>query len=331
MIDSDPEPVNRIVGEIVDSAWQIVCLKMNWEKEPEDENYSSVVENIKVKPKIFSCQTCGKLFSQFQSATKHCTVKMANLSANCPMCGKAIKEKRNMKRHIKTHTVKSVVLRKKGIPKCDGCGKVFSSNQKLDEHMVRKHGLQKPNSKNTEVIKCTECTFSHVNRSVLKAHFSKAHAQDVRRNCDHCDYYCLSDSGMRKHIKKAHKPRAGEDNSLVGTDLMPPPAASSIPADFGPPQTVVKAYRHVEAANWAPPPPPGLVCSRYPSIPPLQVPTPSVSGLVQHNTEHLIRHHPPASSGNMDIDEFLSQNFGNSNLGLSRIYVTEDGKEIMKL
>ena len=341
VIVSDPEPVHRIVREIVDSAWEIVCRKMNSEKEPGDETDSSEVENIKMKPKIFPCQTCGNFFSQFESAAKHCIVKMANLSAICPLCGKAIKEKRNLKRHIKTHAVKSVVVvRKKGIPECEGCGKVFSSNQKLDEHMVRKHEVQKPTAKNTEVIKCTKCTFSHVNRSVLKAHFSKAHAQDVRINCDHCDYYCLSDSGMRKHKKKAHKPRASEDNS-VGEVLMPPPAASSNHADFGLPQTVGQAplyaavhqaYRHVEAASWAPPPPSGFDRSRYAPLPAApQVPIPIVSGLAQHNTEHLTRHHPPASSDNMDIDDFLSQNFGNSNFGLSRIYVTEDGKELMKL
>ena len=72
------------------------------------------------------------------------------MSVSCPLCGKEIKENRNMKRHIKTHTdVKS--KKKKGVPKCQGCGKVFSSNQKLFGHMQKYHGVQKLSSVNTQV------------------------------------------------------------------------------------------------------------------------------------------------------------------------------------
>ena len=345
VIDSDLEPVDRIVSEIIDSTWQIISEKIGRDKEPGDENDgdSSTDGSIKIKPKIFPCKICGKLFSQFQSASKHCMGEKEILSVLCPLCGKEIKEKRNLKRHIESHTVVKS-KKKKGEPKCEGCGKVFSSNQKLVGHMVKYHGVKKQSSENTQVTTCSMCSFSHMSLSVVKTHFCKAHAQDVRVNCDLCDYYCLSKSGLGKHKKIAHK-----QSAIVGRVLMPPPAAASNAAGCLPQlvgqasrAAVNPAYQYVARktsfpASMAPlpPPPAGEVLTAPPrydllsSASPLS--TTAVSGRAQHNGVQLVRHQPLSSSENVDIDYFLSQNFVNSSFGLESIFVTDDGKEIMKL
>jgi DNA-directed RNA polymerase subunit RPC12/RpoP len=197
--------VQGIVNSIFDSVWKVIMNRpvsagnitdvinnscensKSVDVDVTNNNKASIVEgisnvsNINLKSRVFPCSTCGKLFSQFPSAAKHCTKRHNDLSVNCPICGKEIKEKRNMKRHLETHKVK----KKKIVTKCEGCGKIFSTKQRLDYHMGSKHGAYQTSTPvNTQVFKCSECTFSHVKLSVVKTHFGKAHAEDDTLACD---------------------------------------------------------------------------------------------------------------------------------------------------
>ena len=354
--------VNEIVMDIVESALDIVSVGIsdvisNNEK-PSDEDFN---ETSKVKkPKTFPCQVCGQIFAQFQTAIKHCATKTVTMSAICIVCGKEIKEKRNLKRHMKTHTV--LKPNKKTSTKCDGCGKVFSSRQKLDYHMVKKHGVQKPKAAITEVFECTECTFSHAKERVVKAHFTNAHAKvAAKHNCDYCDFNCLTKSGMWKHLKSHKSDDIERDkvivsDDLVGQDLVPPPHAA---AAFHAPQPTAD---HVPLGAEGLAPPPAINHSplvaaiqalpfykssleRYAAgydvlqaqgyaAPQGQGPPPPVLGLVHHDATHLVQSQSLSVIENMDIDDFLSQNFESSNFGsfeTSRLQVTEDGKELLNL
>jgi hypothetical protein len=48
-------------------------------------------------------------------------------------------------------------------------------------------------------FRCVDCPFSLFKLSVVKTHLGKAHVQAARLACEHCDYTCLSKSGMYKH------------------------------------------------------------------------------------------------------------------------------------
>jgi transcription initiation factor IIE alpha subunit len=259
------EHVNTIVIEIVDSVWKIISDNIpHVITESAESSGENVRDNLKVsngRPKIFPCPACGKLFSQFPSASKHCKVEHVTLSTNCPKCGKTIQDKKNIKRHMKTCTG-AMSTQKKQSNKCDGCGKTFSSKQRLDYHMVSKHGAEKLETTETQFMKCPECTFSHPKLSVVKVHISKIHTLDVKLNCAMCDYSCHSKSGMWKHIAKVHKTNTdsefvreeiSESLTLVGQGLVSPPAAHSVSANH------VSLHAPQYAGGYAPTQPEGHV------------------------------------------------------------------------
>ena len=136
--------MNRIVSELIEAAINVVSENFSNVDKNDDNSYDGVVDvnskvGGKVKPKLFPCPSCGKMFAQYPSAVKHCSVKKDAKNSICPVCGKVIKDLRNMKRHIETHKV----VKCKGSNVCVGCKQIFSTKQKLDDHMMRKHGVQK--------------------------------------------------------------------------------------------------------------------------------------------------------------------------------------------
>ena len=174
-----------------------------------------------IKPKIFPCPNCGKMFAQYPSSTKHCKEK-DSICLSCPVCGKFIKEKRNMKRHLDTHKVAKQTVNNV----CEGCEQIFSTKQKLNDHMVTKHNVLKTNPKVSHMFKCTVCVFSHIKASVVKGHISRNHNIGSKLFCNFCDYSCLSRSGMSKHIRMVHKVKSivGDYEKTVQSDSMGIPA-----------------------------------------------------------------------------------------------------------
>ena len=74
---------------------------------------------------------------------KHCTVrKSPDRGAVCAICGKKLLLKRNLKRHItEVHdSSKKHKSKEEAVIKCDNCGKVYASRNKLVEHKKKKHG-----------------------------------------------------------------------------------------------------------------------------------------------------------------------------------------------
>ena len=199
--ESQGQHVSQIVDELIDSFWQKLSVPVNPTVHVTD---SLEVGISKTRPKVFPCPTCGRLFSQYPSALKHCIRKQEALIATCPICGKVITEKKNLKRHIASHKNKRFYVKSKEV-KCDGCAKVFTSRQRLESHMVCKHGVQKLIPEITDVFECEQCSFTHVKKSVLKTHIGKVHSEGIKVNCDQCDYFCLSKSGMIKHKRIVHK------------------------------------------------------------------------------------------------------------------------------
>ena len=149
------------------------------------------------------------MFAQYQSSVKHCKEKDF-ICASCPLY---------MKRHLETHKVANPKV-------CEGSKKIFSTKQKLTDHMVTKHNVLKTNPEVSHMYKCTMCTFSHMKASVVKGHISRNHNIGSNLSCSFCDYSCLSRSGMFKHIRMVHKEMSnlGDDEKTVQSSSMSIPA-----------------------------------------------------------------------------------------------------------
>lgn len=164
---------------------------------------------FKKKEKRFPCNVCGKLFAQYVTSKKHCLVnKPADLSVICTICGKILKRKRNLKRHIKNvhdsnKSFKPPVNTKTVPFKCADCGKEYSARNKLAEHMQSKHGVARNGG---PLFNCTECEFTHYSESRVKAHFTVNHATQENNSfvCSICKISYKSASGIQKHNKTVH-------------------------------------------------------------------------------------------------------------------------------
>ena len=220
--ESQGQHVSQIVDELIESVWQKLSVPANPTVQVTD---SLEVGISKTRPKVFPCPTCGRLFSQYPSASKHCIRKQ---EATCPICGKVITEKKNLKRHIAAHKSKRSDGKSKEV-KCDGCAKVFTSRQRLKSHMVCKHGVPKSIPEITDVFECEQCSFTHVKKSVLKTHIGKVHSKGIKVYCDQCDYFCLSKSGMFKHKRIVHK-SVGKEVTVEGLVDAPIPSSNGAQA-----------------------------------------------------------------------------------------------------
>ena len=92
--------------------------------------------SIKKKPKIFSCGECGKKFSQYVSASKHCNLSKIPRKVSCSVCSRQM-DKKNLQRHLKVHEV----LKPPPLRFCDLCKIAFSSKQKLENHQMNIHKI----------------------------------------------------------------------------------------------------------------------------------------------------------------------------------------------
>ena len=152
----------------------------------------------------FKCELCKKKYATEASVIKHIEKchEVEIKSATCPMCKKRILVKKNLNRHIRN--VHSNPKQKKSaisVPTCDQCEQHFSSKHKLVEHMKRKHSAA---SKEGVLLQCSECDFSNISESRMKAHFTLVHSEPKEFKCKFCSLSLKSKCGIYKHIKKVH-------------------------------------------------------------------------------------------------------------------------------
>ena len=62
---------------------------------------SQSINRVQYRSKVYPCPRCQKLFAQFTSAKKHCSVVKASKSSVCANCYKSLLTK-NMKTHLKS-------------------------------------------------------------------------------------------------------------------------------------------------------------------------------------------------------------------------------------
>lgn len=185
-----------IISDIIEHVVQIAASPVNPLK---------VSKGFNPKSKIFECQKCHRVFAQYKSCLKH--QKMCNGSVRpnpivCPVCKHSFYDKQTLKRHIKR--MHSSPPKTKAIFRCEECQTEFVMKHKLKEHNAIKHGLGQSSVKT--LVKCpySDCDFQHEKKRIVKAHVTNRHGNENHKQCTICVYKCLSDGGMRRHMKEVH-------------------------------------------------------------------------------------------------------------------------------
>ena len=236
-LNSTPKQTNPVV-EVLDKFNFIVEIVEEIINAVPEKNVQRVM--FKKKEKRYPCDKCGKMFSQFVTSKKHCVVKRSeDLGAVCPICGKKLEKKRNLKRHItKVHDPnKSYKHQNKPAPgpiQCPDCGKEYIAKNKLVEHRQSKHGMVR---KAGRLFHCPECDFVHYSMSRVKAHVTVTHCTQKTNvfSCSICNIIYKSASGLQKHKRTVHGNVASSVPSLltlpqahvVATKSKPPPSENT--------------------------------------------------------------------------------------------------------
>ncbi|MBN3318668.1 FEZF1 protein, partial [Atractosteus spatula] len=168
------------------------------------------------KPKVFTCEVCGKVFNAHYNLTRHMPVHTGARPFVCKVCGKGFRQASTLCRHKIIHTQEKP-------HKCHQCGKAFNRSSTLNTH-TRIHAGYKPfvcefcgkgfhqkgNYKNHKLthsgekqFKCNICNkaFHQVYNLTFHMH---THNDKKPFTCPTCGKGFCRNFDLKKHIRKLH-------------------------------------------------------------------------------------------------------------------------------
>ncbi|KAF5297831.1 hypothetical protein FQR65_LT09902 [Abscondita terminalis] len=162
---------------------QIVLLNFNnsdWDwNEPPGENKSDIYQVSKSSSSTSSELSENGMVESTQAEQEN------NIRFTCPICGKIISTKGNLKVHLETH-------RPKGKYGCEICGRIFKTQCNLYRHKEYHEGIQFP---------CHVCGRVYPTNSTLRAH-SITHSDLRPHKCPLCVKTFKRNQDLKFHINQ---------------------------------------------------------------------------------------------------------------------------------
>ncbi|KAJ1098543.1 hypothetical protein NDU88_003652 [Pleurodeles waltl] len=140
--------------------------------------------------KSFQCTTCGMHFSHEIKRLVHERFHSNDRDYSCIQCGKRFLCKRDLWRHLHTHTRNRKQYH--GNYKCNDCGKTFTSMSSQTKHK-RIHTGEMP-------YKCADCGKTYRWKDLLESH-KRSHTGEKPYKCDHCEKRFAYYSSLSMHRK----------------------------------------------------------------------------------------------------------------------------------
>ncbi|XP_068128811.1 fez family zinc finger protein 1 [Hyperolius riggenbachi] len=190
------------------------------------------------KPKVFTCEVCGKVFNAHYNLTRHMPVHTGARPFVCKICGKGFRQASTLCRHKIIHTQEKP-------HKCNQCGKAFNRSSTLNTH-TRIHAGYKPfvcefcgkgfhqkgNYKNHKLthsgekqFKCNICNkaFHQVYNLTFHMH---THNDKKPFTCPTCGKGFCRNFDLKKHVRKLHDGSSGGATgaSPAGQEELLPPS-----------------------------------------------------------------------------------------------------------
>uniref|UniRef100_A0A3B3SNE5 C2H2-type domain-containing protein n=1 Tax=Paramormyrops kingsleyae TaxID=1676925 RepID=A0A3B3SNE5_9TELE len=133
--------------------------------------------------KTYSCNECGKSFTNTAALTRHTKTHSTEKKCICAQCGKGFINQSYLKKHQRVHTGEKPHV-------CSECGQRFTVSYSLKVHM-RFHSGEKP-------YQCTECGMRFFTRATYKNHILN-HSGERPNVCGQCGKSFKDAASLRRH------------------------------------------------------------------------------------------------------------------------------------
>ncbi|XP_055608264.1 zinc finger protein 99-like isoform X2 [Uranotaenia lowii] len=158
-------------------------------------------EGCSTTDKSYSCDECGKLFSQVASLRNHQKLHNSEKQHACPICGKKFLKKFQVPIHMVTH------IDEQPFP-CDQCPARFKRKHALHNHL-KHHADPTP-------YECDLCSERFNNFSARKLHRQRVHEGREPFRCDLCGASYGRKTRLDHHIRRIHS----EEIGMVGDEIV---------------------------------------------------------------------------------------------------------------
>ena len=162
---------------------------------------------LKVHKEAMKCDTCGKVFSDFEKYRDHRRSELGKTDLRkkkeCSLCKKLIL-RGNMRRHlVEVHNAPLYnPFQEPDIknPSCAQCTKHFKRKESLEKHIKEAHSGQ-----NVEKIVCDNCGKSFSSQRTLKRHLEQVHSPFYKTfSCDQCEKHFKRKGDLHRHQRERH-------------------------------------------------------------------------------------------------------------------------------
>nr|XP_026501159.1 zinc finger protein 726-like [Vanessa tameamea] len=163
-----------------------VCKECNYKTSRIKDMSSHLVTHSGERP--FQCNLCPNTYTQYSSLQGHKEGAHQDylVEITCHFCGKYVRGRRNVYRHLKSHTEQKV--------SCTICKKVMNK-MSYHTHMKRHSGIKS--------YTCEKCASTFYTSAELCNH--KRWVHNKKENffkCDLCDYKCAKAYNVKQHQSK---------------------------------------------------------------------------------------------------------------------------------
>ncbi|KAG4071049.1 hypothetical protein HA402_001486 [Bradysia odoriphaga] len=149
----------------------------------------------------FPCNQCDIIFPTRYKLTRHMkTVHGPSINHICEGCGRAFKNKPDLKHHIEVEH-RTIPLPK---AQCDICGVWLKHKRRLHQHYMRNHQeMQDAQDGDAKSLNCPICKKKVQNKRLLDCHIRNSHGER-KHQCTLCDKAFRKATILKEHIAALH-------------------------------------------------------------------------------------------------------------------------------